>query len=39
MIRLSALELPTLPDTTAPPRLGGGAPLAAFVDLPRASSR
>ncbi len=35
MIRLSAMELPTLPDTAGAPSLGGGAPLAAYVDLPR----
>lgn len=35
MIRLSALDLPTLPPTAGPPSLGGGAPLAAYVDLPK----
>ena len=35
MIRLSALELPTLPPTNGAPSLSGGAPLAAFVDLPK----
>jgi DNA gyrase subunit A len=35
MIRLSALELPTLPPTNDAPSLSGGAPLGAFVDLPR----
>ncbi len=35
MIRLSALELPTLPPTNGAPSLSGGASLAAFVDLPR----
>ncbi len=35
MLRLPALELPTLPPTNGPPSLSGGAPLAAFVDLPR----
>ena len=35
MIRLSALELPTLPPTHGAPSLSGGAPLAAYVDLPR----
>ncbi|HEU4999759.1 MAG TPA: DNA topoisomerase IV subunit A [Lapillicoccus sp.] len=35
MIRISAMELPALPDTAGPPSLGGGAPLAAYVDLPR----
>ncbi len=34
MIRLSALELPTLPPTNGAPSLSGGAPLAAYVDLP-----
>ncbi|HET7278190.1 MAG TPA: DNA topoisomerase IV subunit A [Dermatophilaceae bacterium] len=33
MVRLSALELPTLPPTAGPPSLSGGAPLAAYVDL------
>ncbi len=35
MVRLSALELPTLPATNDAPSLSGGAPLAAYVDLPR----
>jgi DNA gyrase subunit A len=35
MIRLSALELPTLPPLGGAPSLSGGAPLAAYVDLPR----
>ena len=35
MVRLSALELPTLPPTNGAPSLSGGAPLAAYVDLPR----
>jgi DNA gyrase subunit A len=35
MIRLSAMELPALPATAGAPALGGGAPLAAYVDLPR----
>ena len=35
MIRLSALELPTLPPTNDAPSLSGGAPLGAFVDLPK----
>jgi DNA gyrase subunit A len=35
MIRLSAMELPALPVTAGSPSLGGGAPLAAYVDLPR----
>jgi len=34
MIRLSALELPTLPPTNDAPSLSGGTPLGAFVDLP-----
>jgi len=34
MIRLSALDLPTLPPTNDAPSLSGGAPLGAFVDLP-----
>ncbi|MDF2092333.1 DNA topoisomerase IV subunit A [Knoellia sp. 3-2P3] len=33
MVRLSALELPTLPPTNGSPSLSGGAPLAAYVDL------
>ncbi len=35
MIRLAALDLPTLPPTNGAPWLSGGAPLAAYVDLPR----
>ncbi len=35
MIRLSALELPALPPLGGAPALSGGAPLAAYVDLPR----
>ena len=35
MIRLSALELPTLPPANDAPSLSGGAPLGAFVDLPK----
>jgi DNA gyrase subunit A len=35
LLRLSALELPTLPPTNGAPNLSGGAPLAAYVDLPR----
>ncbi|MEI2764262.1 MAG: DNA topoisomerase IV subunit A [Dermatophilaceae bacterium] len=35
MLRLPALDLPTLPPTSGSPTLSGGAPLAAFVDLPR----
>jgi len=34
MIRLSALELPTLPPAHGAPSLSGGSPLAAYVDLP-----
>ena len=33
MVRLSALELPTLPATAGAPNLSGGAPIAAYVDL------
>jgi DNA gyrase subunit A len=33
IVRLSALDLPTLPPTNGAPSLGGGAPLAAYVDL------
>ncbi|PRY62610.1 DNA gyrase subunit A [Knoellia remsis] len=35
MIRISALELPALPPLGGAPSLSGGAPLAAYVDLPR----
>jgi DNA gyrase subunit A len=35
LLRLSALELPLLPPTNGAPSLSGGAPLAAYVDLPR----
>jgi len=35
MIRLAALDLPILPPTNGAPSLSGGAPLAAFVDLPK----
>jgi len=35
MLRLSALELPALPPLGGAPALSGGAPLAAYVDLPR----
>jgi DNA gyrase subunit A len=34
VVRLSALELPTLPPTHGHPGLSGGAPLAVYVDLP-----
>jgi len=34
MLRLSALELPTLPPLGGAPSLSGGAPLAVFADLP-----
>ncbi len=34
MLRMSALELPTLPPLSGSPSLSGGAPLAVFVDLP-----
>lgn len=33
MVRLGALELPTLPPSNGAPTLSGGAPLAAYVDL------
>ncbi len=35
MIRLTVIDLPALPETNGAPSLGGGAPLAAYVDLPR----
>jgi DNA gyrase subunit A len=35
VIRLAALDLPILPPTNGSPSLSGGAPLAAFVDLPK----
>ena len=35
MLRLSALELPALPPTHDAPSLSGGAPLAAYLELPR----
>ncbi len=34
MIRMSALELPTLPPLGGAPGLSGGAPLGVYVDLP-----
>ncbi|MDN5715985.1 MAG: DNA topoisomerase IV subunit A [Janibacter sp.] len=34
MVRLGALELPGLPPSNGAPNLSGGAPLAAYVDLP-----
>ncbi len=34
MLRMSALELPTLPPLGGAPALSGGAPLAVYVDLP-----
>ncbi|WP_338752050.1 DNA gyrase/topoisomerase IV subunit A [Janibacter alittae] len=34
MVRLGVLELPTLPPSNGAPALSGGAPLAAYVDLP-----
>ncbi len=34
MVRMSALELPTLPPLGGAPSLSGGTPLALFVDLP-----
>ena len=36
MVRMSALELPTLPPLGGAPGLSGGAPLAVYVDLPAA---
>jgi DNA gyrase subunit A len=36
VLRLSVLELPSLPPTNDAPGLSGGAPLGAFVDLPAA---
>ncbi|MBK8733291.1 MAG: DNA topoisomerase IV subunit A [Actinomycetales bacterium] len=35
MLRLSALELPTLPPTADAPALAGGAPLTAYLELER----
>ncbi len=35
MVRLSVLELPTLPPTADAPNLSGGAPLAAYLELGR----
>ncbi|QFG68312.1 DNA gyrase/topoisomerase IV subunit A [Ornithinimicrobium pratense] len=34
VLRLSVLELPTLPPTAEAPSLSGGAPLTAYLDLP-----
>ncbi|WP_131104315.1 DNA gyrase/topoisomerase IV subunit A [Ornithinimicrobium sufpigmenti] len=34
VLRLSVLELPTLPPTADAPSLSGGAPLTAYLDLP-----
>ena len=34
VLKLSAVELPTLPPTADSPALSGGVPLSAFVDLP-----
>ncbi|SOC51420.1 DNA gyrase/topoisomerase IV subunit A [Ornithinimicrobium cerasi] len=34
LVRLSVVELPSLPPTAGAPSLSGGAPLSAFVDLP-----
>jgi DNA gyrase subunit A len=34
MVRMSALELPSLPPLGGSPSLSGGAPLAVYVDLP-----
>ena len=36
IVRISALELPALPPLGGAPGLSGGAPLAVYVDLPRA---
>jgi len=33
MVRLSAVDLPALPDTASAPSLAGGAPLSEFLDL------
>ncbi|MCE1177475.1 MAG: DNA topoisomerase IV subunit A [Micrococcales bacterium] len=33
VVRLSALELPTIPPTSSAPSLSGGSPLAVYVDL------
>ena len=35
MLRLSALELPTLPPTAGAPNLSGGTPITAYVELGR----
>ncbi|GAB77606.1 DNA gyrase subunit A [Austwickia chelonae] len=35
ILRLSVLELPTLPPTHGSPHLAGGAPLGVFLDLPK----
>lgn len=34
VVKLSVVELPSLPPTAGAPSLSGGAPLSAFVDLP-----
>lgn len=33
MIRIEVIDLPTLPSTSTPPSLAGGAPVAEYVDL------
>ncbi|XVX18806.1 DNA gyrase/topoisomerase IV subunit A [Actinomycetota bacterium] len=33
VVRLSALELPTIPPTSSAPSLSGGSPLAVYIDL------
>jgi len=38
MLRLSALDLPTLPPTADAPALAGGAPLTAYLELERGES-
>ncbi|KRE36864.1 DNA topoisomerase IV [Janibacter sp. Soil728] len=38
VVRVSALDLPTLPPSNGAPNLSGGAPLAAYVDLPGGES-
>ncbi|GGK70148.1 DNA gyrase/topoisomerase IV subunit A [Ornithinimicrobium pekingense] len=38
VVKLSVVELPSLPPTAGAPSLSGGAPLSAFVDLPPGES-
>jgi DNA gyrase subunit A len=33
LVRVSVIDLPSLPDTAGPPNLAGGAPVSEFVDL------